>query len=249
MSATLEVTLWNVAWATPNSSRGAFFRRHVADARSDVIAVTEGDADLLPAGGHVIASDADYGYPIQHGRRKALLWSRMPSRDVDVAANSLLPPGRFIAGTTTTPVGDVRCFGVCIPWRDAHVRTGRRDRARWEDHQEFLKHLSLIVARRPGGTPSLTIGDFNQRVPRARQPVPAFEALMAMLGSDFELVTAGPIGGTSELTIDHLAVTREFASYGLDYLARHDETGAEISDHFGLRAQLRRRRLVTGATP
>jgi hypothetical protein len=59
MSATLEVLLWNVAWATPNSSRGAFFRQRFADSGSDVIAVTEGDADLLPAGGHVITSDAD----------------------------------------------------------------------------------------------------------------------------------------------------------------------------------------------
>jgi endonuclease/exonuclease/phosphatase family metal-dependent hydrolase len=247
MSATLEVTLWNVAWATPNSSRGAFFRRHFTDAASDVLAMTEGDADLLPAGGHVITSDADYGYPIQQGRRKALLWSRMPWRDVSVAADSLLPPGRFIAGTTTTPVGEVRCFGVCIPWRDAHVRTGRRDRAPWEDHQEFLEHLTPIVAHRPGNTPSLIVGDFNQRVPRARQPLPAFEALMAMLGSDFELVTAGPIKGTSELTIDHLAVTREFAPYRLDYLARHNEAGAEMSDHFGLRAQLRLRPLGNGA--
>ena len=247
MSATPEVTLWNVACVNRISSCGAFFRRRFAHAVGDVIAVTGRDADLLPTGGHVITSDADYGYPIRHGRRKALLWSRMPWRDVDVAANSLMPPDRFIAGTTLTSVGEVRCFGVCVPWRDAHVRTGRRDRAPWKDHQEFLKHRNPIVARRPGGTPSLIVGDFNQRVPRARQPVPTFEALMAMLERGFELVTAGPIEGTSELTIDHLAVTREFALYGLDYLARHDEPGAEMSDLFGLRAQLRLRQLVTGA--
>ncbi len=249
MSATLEVTLWNVAWATPNSSRGAFFRRHFAEAGSDVIAVTEGDADLLPAGGHIITSEADYGYPIQQGRRKVLLWSRMPWRDKDVAANSLLPSGRFIAGTTTTSVGEVRCFGVCIPWRDAHVRTGRRDRAPWEDHKEFLKHLSPILANRPDGIPSVIIGDFNQRVPRARQPLTAFEALIATVGDDFELVTAGPIGGTSELTIDHLAVTRELALGGLDYLRRHDIDGAAMSDHFGLRAKIRLRLPVAGAIP
>jgi hypothetical protein len=249
MSATLKITLWNVAWATPNSSRGAFFRQRFADGGSDVIAVTEGDADLLPAEGHVITSDADYGYPIQHGRRKALLWSRMPWRDKDVAENSLLPPGRFIAGTTSTPVGEVRCFGVCIPWRDAHVRTGTRDRAPWEDHLAFLKHLSPIVQHGTGGLPSLIVGDFNQRVPRAHQPVPAFEALMVMLASGYDLVTAGPIQGTSELTIDHLAVTRELESAGLDYLARHDAYGAEMSDHFGLRAQLRLRRLGARAAP
>jgi hypothetical protein len=45
---------------------------------------------------------------------------------------------------TDTPIGPIRFVGVCIPWRDAHVRTGRRDRAPWEDHLRFLEQARIM---------------------------------------------------------------------------------------------------------
>jgi hypothetical protein len=45
---------------------------------------------------------------------------------------------------TDTPIGPIRFVGVCIPWRDAHVRTGRRDRAPCEDHLRFLEQARIV---------------------------------------------------------------------------------------------------------
>ncbi|HEY1051050.1 MAG TPA: hypothetical protein VGE39_14870, partial [Prosthecobacter sp.] len=112
---------------------------------SHVICVTEGYADIFPEGGHIITSDADHGYPITPGRHKVLLWSRNPWREVDALGSALLPPGRFVAGTTDTPRGPLRFIGVCIPWRDAHVRTGQRNRQPWEDHLTYLQHLRPLL--------------------------------------------------------------------------------------------------------
>lgn len=44
----------------------------------DLLCVTEGYAGNLPSSGHSITSDADYGYNVNDGRRKVLLWSRLP---------------------------------------------------------------------------------------------------------------------------------------------------------------------------
>lgn len=169
MSIELAIGVWNVEWASLASKQGAFFSQSLAGLSCDILCVTEGHANILPADGHVITSDADYGYPMKPGRRKVLLWSRSPWRDVDGLGSPHLPSGRFVAGTTDTPIGPTRVYGVCVPWHHAHVRTGRRDRAIWEDHSTYLEHLCSIV-HSDTSNPSVLVGDFNQRVPRSRQP-------------------------------------------------------------------------------
>src|SRR5688572_33230249 len=124
MNTSITIGLWNVRWASGNSPRGAFFREQFKRIEADVIGLTEGFADLFADGGHVISSAEDYGYPIKLGRRKALHWSRQPWTDIDSVGDPELPTGRFIAATTFTPIGPIRFIGVCIPWKDAHVRSG-----------------------------------------------------------------------------------------------------------------------------
>lgn len=238
MNQALSITLWNSEWAEPGTARGNFFRQRLVELSSSVICVTEGYSDLLPDGGHVITSEADYGYPLQVGRRKVLLWSQQPWREVDCLGVAALPSGRFVAGTTDTALGVVRFIGVCIPWRDAHVRTGRRDRQRWQDHFTYLQHLSSILAQRDTAFPAVLLGDFNQRVPRAYQPETAFSALMEALSSDFQLITSGEIPDAPEATIDHLAITSSLQSLTVEYLSRYDASGNPMSDHFGLRVWL-----------
>jgi hypothetical protein len=234
----IAVTVWNVEWAKPGTVRGTFFTQRFSELASDILCVTEGYRELLPQDGHVIASEPDYGYPIQPGRRKVLLWSRSPWTDVDSIGDPSLPPGRFVAGTTTLHGVAVRCFGVCIPWRDAHVLTGRRDRQLWQDHQTYLHHLHAILANRPTGTPAIVLGDFNQRVPRKGQPLSVFESLMATLSCGFEVLTAGKIDGAPGMSIDHVAASRSLRSSGVEHLDRVDEAGVPMSDHFGLRVSL-----------
>jgi endonuclease/exonuclease/phosphatase family metal-dependent hydrolase len=240
----LTIALWNVEWAKPGSSRATFFQRRLCELSCPVICLTEGYPELLPPDGHVILSEADYGYPLQAGRHKVLIWSREPWQDVDTLGSPLLPSGRFVAGTTNTPIGPVRFVGVCIPWRDAHVRTGRKDRQPWQDHLTYLQHLGSVLAQRTTKCPAIMLGDLNQRVPRAGQPEAVFSALTDALSCGFELVTSGSIPGTPELAIDHLAATSELAPTGVEHLDRHDENGEPMSDHFGLRIHLQNRNMA-----
>ncbi len=233
----LSIGIWNVEWASRASARGSFFIQRLGELSSHVICVTEGYGDIFPDGGHVITSAADYGYPIKPGRRKVLLWSRNPWREVDALGSPHLPPGRFVAGSTETPRGAVRFVGVCIPWRDAHVRSGERNRQPWDDHLTYLQHLPPLL-RSDHSVPTVLLGDFNQRIPRARQPEHVFSALTAALYPDFRIATAGPITGAPDLAIDHLAVRGALETVQTDFLSHHDANGAEMSDHFGLRVLL-----------
>jgi hypothetical protein len=76
----------------------------------------------------------------------------------------------------------VRFIGVCIPWRDAHVKTGKKDKRPWEDHLPYCAALGRVIdrlSREP--EPICVLGDFNQRIPRAGQPPHMFDALMKAL--------------------------------------------------------------------
>lgn len=139
-----------------------------------------------------------------------------------------------MAGTTDTPRGPVRFIGVCIPWRDAHVRTGRRDRRPWDEHLAYLQHLGPLL-RADHSTPTVLLGDFNQRIPRTRQPEHVFSALTEALPADFRLVTSGPIAGAPELAIDHVAIRGPLEPVRTEFISRFDPDGAEMSDHFGPR--------------
>lgn len=103
----LRITVWNAEWASPASRRGPRIRDLLAALQPDLICLTEAAAAILPSGGHTITSEADYGYPLHPGRRKVLLWSRHPWRDVDSLGHPGLPTGRFVAGLTDTPLGPV----------------------------------------------------------------------------------------------------------------------------------------------
>jgi hypothetical protein len=237
-SRPIKVTVWNVEWAKPGTVRGKFFVQRFSELASDILCVTEGYRELLPENGHVIASEPDYGYPIRPGRRKVLLWSRTRWTDVDSSGDPSLPPGRFVAWTTTVHGVAVRCFGVCIPWRDAHVRTGRRDREPWQDHQTYLHHLHTVLANRATGTPATVLGDFNQRIPRKGQPLHVFASLMAALSCGFEVLTEGKIHGAQAMSIDHVAATESLDLKGVEHLDRVDNPGVAMSDHFGLEVSL-----------
>ena len=84
--------------------------------------------------GYVISSQENYGYKISQGRRKVILWSKEKWDDIDNIGSSDMPSGRYIAGTTM----GIRFIGVCIPWKMAHVSTGRKDRKQREDHLSFF---------------------------------------------------------------------------------------------------------------
>jgi hypothetical protein len=128
---------WNIQWAKSGTKRGNAIREIIDLQGADVVCITESYAGLF-ADGHTICSGEDYGYPIKQGRRKVMLWSKTAWRDVDVVGDPGLPTGRFVAGTHSTPIGDIRFVAVCIPWSSAHVSSGSKNRKRWEDHLSYL---------------------------------------------------------------------------------------------------------------
>ena len=235
----VSITVWNVAWAMPSTPRGTFFQQQLVEPTTSVACVTEGCAALLPDHGDLLSTDPDYGYPLRPHRRKVMLWSRLPWRDLDLVGDPALPPGRFVAGTTETPIGDVRFIGVCIPWRDAHVRTGLRDRKPWADHLSYLRHLRSVLDRLADERPTVILGDFNQRVPRVRQPTEVYAALMATMQA-MTFATAGRIEGAPTPSIDHVVCTPDLMGNAVRYLSPHYEGGGVMSDHFGLEVRLNR---------
>src|SRR3546814_18022620 len=95
-------------------------------------------------------------------------------------------------GETQTPLGSVLVVGVCVPWADAHVTTGRRDRQRWQDHRTYLDALGPLLRAVGDERPIIVSGDFNQRIPRRWSPVEVYDALTTAF-SGFAVATEGDI--------------------------------------------------------
>ncbi|CAN5684364.1 hypothetical protein BH24ACT15_BH24ACT15_25690 [soil metagenome] len=135
-------------------------------------------------------------------------------------------------GATTVSDRPVMVFGVCIPWRDCHVRTGRRDRSLWQDHVEYCERLGPLLHTTEG--PTIVAGDFNQRVPRTRQPIRVYDELVRCLG-DLSVDTGGELDHGR--LIDHVA-----SSGDLDCDVVHQWPnvidGNRLSDHSGVVATL-----------
>lgn len=225
----MRIAVWNTEWARAGRGRGVRVAQRLAALDADVLMVAEGETALLPAGGETVTSGADYGYRPVAGRRKALLWSRAGWRDVDAVGDAGLPPGRYVAATTGTPLGEVRVVAVCVPWRDAHVRTGRRDRAPWEDHLAYLAPLGPLLRREKAAHRRLVVlGDVNQRIPRHGQPARVGDALdEAFAGLD--VVTAGVVC-EGRRVVCHAAITPGLVAAGVATLPRADAAG-RLSDH------------------
>ena len=197
----------------------------LAETTSDVLIVTEGSAALLPSGGYGIDAGSEWGYGPNEHRRKVLMWSRHPWSEVtalEVGAGH----GRVVSALTNSPLGEILVIGVCIPWSAAHVSTGRRDARRWEEQigccaqlQEFSVHRRSIMA-----------GDFNQTIPRIRQPIRAADALGAVL-TNWSVGTSGP--RSFGPLIDHLATRGDLVISEVGCWAASDSEGT-LSDHVGV---------------
>ena len=237
MSApSLMAATWNTEWRKAASPDARLMRDRLLALSPDIICLTEAYAELLDEEGYLIEAEPDYGYPIIPGRRKVVLWSREPWNEVDSIGHPTMPPGRFVAGRTSTPAGEIRVVGVCIPWRDAHVRSGRRDRANWEDHLAHLEGLEALACGWTG--PTIVLGDFNQRVPRGTAPAHVYAALESALLGRYQVATSGPLPPLGRPAIDHVVHSGDFEAQDVTALSNLAENGHRISDHFGVAVRL-----------
>ena len=231
--ATVRIGTWNTKFARSGSRKGKIIRDELAASNCDVLCVTEGFAAILPPGGSLVQADPDWGYTVRDSRRKVILWSRQPWTDVDAMGSEELPPGRFLKGVTQTSCGtDLTVIGVCIPWRDAHVRTGSKDRRPWQDHEAWLVGFEALRSRIPV-TGTVVLGDFNQKIPRTWAPRSVYQRLLRAFDG-FEIATSGNLTGAPSLSIDHIAHTPDMPRLSLGIWQKTAADGTELSDHFGV---------------
>jgi endonuclease/exonuclease/phosphatase family metal-dependent hydrolase len=223
----IRIATWNAEWASPDSGVGNRIKEIIHNTESDVFVVTEGCRELLPDG-YVAEAGTNWGYEYaDKRRRKTLLWSRYPLLNIDLAENSNMPPGRFVSATVKHPESDFLVFAICVPWKDAHVRTGRKDRAPWEEHVAFLEGMKQLI--RQVTIPLVITGDYNQRIPRVTQPQAVADKLTLCL-KDLQVCTALPL---DKPLIDHIAVSNHFSALNSGIIPDHDEFG-RLSDHRGV---------------
>ncbi len=230
----MKCLTWNVEWKTPSSKAGRLILEQVAAIDPDVVCYTEIVRSLVPEG-HCIEADSDYGYSNEDGRRKVVLWSKHPWTEVDTTGSDEMPSGRFVSGIT----GGVRFVGVCIPWRGAHVNSGRRDRKPWEDHLSYCTSLGRVLAGYANqDVPICLLGDYNQRIPRVGQPLNVAKALADAIPEDFRIATEGMKDSEGRDLIDHLSVSPGLSISIPQVIPRHAGDGTRLSDHVGVVASL-----------
>lgn len=230
---TVSVATWNTEWATPGSDRGKRIAAILGNLVADIAVMTEGVRQLLPAAGSVVDAGGDWGYGPQVERRKVIVWSRYPLA-IDMQGVEGATRGRLVVATAATPAGPIRILGVCIPWRDAHVKTGRSDAHPWSEHMDYLDRLELLLAQLDDGVPTVIAGDFNQRIPRGRQPIPVAARLNEVL-ANWTIHTAGVLPNGPH--IDHIATDRWCVLESVHDWPASDHLG-RLSDHAGVVCRL-----------
>jgi hypothetical protein len=232
-SSSLLVACWNTEWHTATSKRGAALRQALLGHAPDIVCLPEAQYRFLPADYHLVHSHPDSGYPLKPEHSKVTLWSRWPWLDVDAHGSDDLPTGRFVSATTATPGGSIRVVGVCIPYRHAHVSTGRRDRTVWEEHERYLVALPKILERERRHGPVLLLGDFNQRIPRRWVP-PRLASMLQHALTGFEVWTAGDVAGLEQPLVCHVAGSKEFTLAERPRGLSRIINGVAVSDHDGM---------------
>jgi exonuclease III len=226
----MKCLTWNLEWKPPGSSAGRLIEQEVAQLDPDVICFTETVVSMIPQG-HRIEADADYGYEHDGSRRKVALWSKSHWEDIDTLGDDEMPKGRFASGVSL----GIRFVGVCIPWRDAHVRTGEKDKKPWQDHLAYCAGLRRVLERYSRDhIPICLFGDFNQRIPRVTQPNEVFEALIRAIPSSFRILTAGAQDADGKSVIDHFVVSDCLTAEALTIVPRIATDGTQLSDHVGI---------------
>jgi exonuclease III len=235
----MRIATWNVNWAGPRSPRYGRISLRLDDANADVLVITEGQRGLLPAGESIDAG-SDWGYGEKPDRRKVLAWSKRPWREVRRLETGAAR-GRVLAAITDTEDGPMAVIAVCVPWKDAHVRSGRGGGGRagakpWGEHIECCEQLRKFRATVAANIPTLIVGDYNQRIPRHGQSKAAETALHEAL-SGMSVWTAGDT--RCGKLIDHVAGSPDLIAHSIEVWGATDTHG-RLSDHAGVVCSARR---------
>jgi exonuclease III len=167
----LKIGNWNVEWAAKRSKRTMHIQSILRSLDADILCVTEGFPFHLPDEQHILKSEPSGTSMDAKDGHKVMLWSKNEWTDVDTFGSSDLPEGRFVSGSTETPVGQVRVIGVVIPY--AHYRTGETWDEKRQKHNEgkerYLRALHNIIVENQYTDKTIIVGDFNLNVPPANK--------------------------------------------------------------------------------
>ena len=252
---------WNIEWADPRGRPQKLkdkprlrqeIRQRIEQHDPDVVCLTEAPAEtsgLLAGGGRTIHAQTDsplpYGYESSKGY-KVLLWSKRPWRDADNLAVAD-PPGRFVSGVTQTPWGDdLLVIGVCIPYMGSRTESAAK-RNHGQDHLEYLRAFnSLRKGLLRTHKYAVLVGDFNQYLGSERKNRFALEACQEMLSEVLESfpdtaaipTRANKLKFNGRPSLDHVCLQGLRARGPLKIIDNKADNGAELSDHFGVAADL-----------
>lgn len=201
--ATARILTRNLERKKPTTPTGAKAIDHLKSLDADVMVLTESRVSFPAGDGHAIWSRT-HGEPDE---RKVVMWSKQPWTVVDDLGDPDLPPSRFVAATTQTPVGPIHVMGVCISWHMANVQYGARNRKPWEDHVTYCRVLERMISDRRSSTPLVIAGDFNQRVTSPPKTTGgAHREAMASLLRGLTAPTIGVVPGWEQEENDHIAL-------------------------------------------
>ena len=233
----MRVLTWNVEWATPKSRRTGEILSRINEHDPEVVCLTEIDVGLLSPHGHTICSQADYGYRVRESRRKVVLWSKEPWREVDDVGLDLMPSGRFVSGVTQTSLGDVTVVGVCIPWFGSRTEARRKleRRKQWEDHEQYLVGLTEILERRFAER-VIVMGDFNQIIGPSSRASHELQLLLQGAFSPNMSIATSELAFQGRRSIDHIALSGDFAVESVGVVS-NIHNGRKLSDHYGVVAE------------
>ena len=229
-----SVVVWNLRWASPRSERSEDVLAQIGD--PDLSILSEVTLGVLPSG-HVIDAGEDWGYSAKAERRKVAMVSQHPWTDVEVFKSRPLGGRCLVGSTQLNGIGKVACVGVCIPWSACHVTSGQKDKARWEEHADFLHALGPVLTRLSQNYSRIMLGgDFNQRLPRKYAPIVIANALEGIL-SKWNVPTRNLIvEGHKAGCLNH------FASLGMNANVERSWPGKiggmALSDHAGVCAKV-----------
>ena len=230
----LSVVNWNIEFATPKSWRAPELLRRIDRYDPEIVCLTETYDELLSRHGHTIGSRPDYGYGMKKNRRKVLLWSKEPWRQVDDLGIDSMPSGRFVSGVTQTSVGEVAVIGICVPWFGSRTeaRRGAERRRRWQDHEQHLAGLTEVLERVEARR-LIVMGDFNQAIGQGSRAPGALQlALQRAFPPNMRIVTSDLVF-QGRKSIDHIALSADWAVNSVDAISNIHE-GRKLSDHFGV---------------
>lgn len=237
---------WNAQADRQTSSRATAIKSLLDCLDADVICLTEGYPANLPDGGHIITSELSNWRMESKGARKGLMWTRTIWLDVDTIGSTRLPEGRFMAATTHINAQPVRFYGVCVPYQ--HYRTQERwqeqRKKAWQGAEEYLVALREdILSQISQDQPCVILGDYNLQIPPGGYPGHHSQVNREreMTFSGWNIITAGKLehAGLDRKFIDHVALSKHFSVFDMQFIQRTTKNGLEISDHNGVRIKIR----------